>query len=98
MLPTPPSHAEDLARSLMDLVDGLMGVLARQTLLCLFNPAYTLPCKCLPKILQPPTSSYAPYLLQCLKQTNKIPRRGTSWVCFLQLSVAVVKSTDRYCR
>jgi hypothetical protein len=84
-------------------VDGLlalMGTLACQTLLCPFNPAYILPRKCPSKTLQPPISSYAPYVFQCLEQTNnlKIPRRGTSWVCFLQLSVAVVKSTDRYCR
>ena len=65
---------------------------------CPFNLAYTLLRKSPPKVLQPPTSSYVPYLFQCLKQTNKIPRRGTSCVCFLQFSVAVVKSTDRYCR
>ena len=66
--------------------------------LCPFNPAYTSLRKCPPKTLQSPTSSYAPYLFQCLKQTDKIPRRGTSRVCFLQLSVAVVKSTNLYCR
>jgi len=79
------------SRLIVRSVDGLMAARARQTPLCPFNPAsYTLLRKCPPKTLQPPTSSYAPYLFQCLEQMNKILRRGWSWVCFLQLSVAVV--------